>query len=467
MAFYSAQAPRKCLLYSLLFLLWQLVSAQNRINNLPGFQGPLPFTLETGYLEVDKEKGVEYFYYFIESEGNPEEDPLILWLTGGPGCTGFAGLVFEIGPLSFDLQKQKYEGGLPPLCCRPTSWTQVSSIIFVDWPAGVGFSYSHTLEGLQSSDTESVRQLLKFLQKWLGKHPNFNTNSLYIGGDSYSGMIIPVLAHEITIAKESHGAPFNLKGYLAGNPLTDENFESNGRVPFLHGMALISDELFESTKKICSGEYANPSNSHCAKYLDVVHKVTKDINEENILEPYFRTNSPRPGEIHSRTIGNGLYNEEVPLLSSGLPFDCRASPNVLSEMWANNDTVRDALGVRKGTVDVWKICRLEIPYTFDILSTVQYHLNVTKKGYPALIYSGDHDLEVTYVGTQAWIQSLNFSIVDDWRPWYVGGQVAGFTRRYSNNLTFATVKGAGHIAPQYKPKECQAMIVRWLSDAPL
>ncbi|KAJ4756626.1 Serine carboxypeptidase 1 [Rhynchospora pubera] len=464
MAFYSAQAPRKCLLYSLLFLLWQLVSAQNRINNLPGFQGPLPFTLETGYLEVDEEKGVEYFYYFIESEGNPEEDPLFLWLTGGPSCSGFSGLVFEIGPLSFDLQK--YEGGLPPLYYRPTSWTQVSSIIFVDWPAAVGFSYSHTLEGNQSSDTQSVRQLLKFLQKWLDKHPNFNANSLYISGDSYGGKIIPVLAHEIAIAKESHGAPFNLKGYLAGNPKTDQNFDLNGEVPFLHGMAVISDELFESTKKSCSGEYANPSNSHCAYYLDVVHEVTKDINGEHILEPYCRTNNPRPGEIHSRTIENGIYNEEVPLLSSGLPFDCRASAYVLSDMWANNDTVRDALGVRKGTVDVWKRCR-SIPYTIDIPSVVSYHCNVTKKGYPALIYSGDQDSTISYVGTQAWIRSLNFSIVDDWRPWYVGGQVAGFTRRYSNNLTFATVKGAGHTAPEYKPKECLAMIVRWLSDAPL
>ncbi|KAJ1696366.1 hypothetical protein LUZ63_004878 [Rhynchospora breviuscula] len=465
MAFYSAQAPRKCLLYSLLFLLWQLVWAQNRINNLPGFEGPLPFTLETGYLEVDEEKGVELFYYFIESERNPEEDPLLLWLTGGPGCTGFSALVFELGPLSFDLQK--YEGGLPPLYYRSTSWTQVSNVIFIDSPVGTGFSYSHTLEGYQTSDTETVRRLLKFLQKWLDEHPKFKTNSLYISGDSYCGKIIPALAQEIAIANESHGAPFNLKGYLAGNPITDQNFELNCRVPFLHGMALISDELFESTKKSCSGEYANPTNSHCAKYLDVVEEVTKDINWENILEPNCRTDSPRPGEIHSSTIGKGLYYEEVPLLISGLPSDCRASSYVLPGMWANNDTVRDALGIRKGTVDVWERCRHDLPYTKDIQSAVPYHFNVTKKGYAALIYSGDHDLSVTYIGTQAWIRSLNFSIVDDWRPWYVGGQVAGFTRRYSNNLTFATVKGAGHTAPEYKPKECLAMIARWLSGAPL
>ncbi|KAJ4790329.1 Serine carboxypeptidase 1 [Rhynchospora pubera] len=185
-------------------------------------------------------------------------------------------------------------------------------------------------------------------------------------------------------------------------------------------MALISDELFESTKKSCSGEYANPTNSHCAKYLDVVDEVTKDINGENILEPYCRTDSPRPGEIHSSTIGKGLYYEEVPLLISGLPSDCRASAYVLPGMWANNDTVQDALGIRKGTVDVWKRCRHDLPYTHDIQSTVPYHFNVTNKGFAALIYSGDHDM-----------------------------------------------LGAGHTAPEYKPKECLAMITRWLSGAPL
>jgi len=37
------------------------------------------------YVEVDEEHGARLFYYFIASERNPAEDPLILWITGGPG----------------------------------------------------------------------------------------------------------------------------------------------------------------------------------------------------------------------------------------------------------------------------------------------------------------------------------------------------------------------------------------------
>ncbi|PKI44864.1 hypothetical protein CRG98_034812 [Punica granatum] len=80
-------------------------SSASYVESLPGF-GPLPFKLETGYVGVDEKDEVQLFYYFVESERNPLEDPLVLWLTGGPGCSGISGLVYEIGynnihPLAF------------------------------------------------------------------------------------------------------------------------------------------------------------------------------------------------------------------------------------------------------------------------------------------------------------------------------------------------------------------------------
>jgi serine carboxypeptidase-like clade 1 len=35
------------------------------------------------------------------------------------------------------------------------------------------------------------------------------------------------------------------QGYIAGNPLTDNQFDTDGKIPYFHGMGLVSDELYE------------------------------------------------------------------------------------------------------------------------------------------------------------------------------------------------------------------------------
>ncbi|KAK4401743.1 Serine carboxypeptidase-like 18 [Sesamum angolense] len=99
-------------------------SSQSIINTLPGYTGTLPFKLETGYIGVGEEDEVQLFYYFIQSENDPGRDPLILWLDGGPGCSGFSGLVYEIGPLAFDIEG--FDGSLPSFTLNPYSWTKLA-----------------------------------------------------------------------------------------------------------------------------------------------------------------------------------------------------------------------------------------------------------------------------------------------------------------------------------------------------
>lgn len=40
---------------------------------------------------------MQLFCYFVKSERRAEEDPLMLWLNGGPDCSSVTALLYEIG----------------------------------------------------------------------------------------------------------------------------------------------------------------------------------------------------------------------------------------------------------------------------------------------------------------------------------------------------------------------------------
>ncbi len=72
-----------------------------------------------------------------------------------------------------------------------------------------------------------------------------------------------------------------------------------------------------------------------------------------------------------------------------------------------------------------------------------------------MVYSGDDDAVCATVGTQEWIWDLGYAVkpgAKAWAPYFTAdGQTAGFITEMQG-LTFATVRGAGHEVPTYKPE---------------
>ncbi|KAI3758497.1 hypothetical protein L6452_06061 [Arctium lappa] len=435
--------------------------SMGRVEYLPGFQAPLPFHLETGYLGVDKNEDVQLFYYFIQSESDPKNDPILLWLTGGPGCSSISGLLFEIGPIEF--VELHYNGSLPSLILSPTSWTKVANIIFLDIPVGTGFSYARTTRAAHSTNIQYVDHAYEFMRKWLNSHPEFISNPFYVGGGSYSGIPVPMITQLILEGNEVGTEPYiNLEGYVLGNPKTFPN-ESNFEIQFAKGMGLVSDELYKSLLHSCGGEYRSeyisPNNLACVQNLKLYQQCIDGIEKHHILEPNCSA-SVMPIKLPSQ-----MWSTEHQLPLSA--FYCRDEVTSLTEYWANDPSVREALHIQKGSIGDWVRCSSNLSFTKTLDDVRAYHLNLSKKGCRSLIFSGDHDMVVPHQSTQAWIKDLNYSFIDQWRSWKFHGQIAGYTESYSNMMTYATIKGGGHTAAESNPDECFAMFKRWISYQPL
>ncbi|PKA66506.1 Serine carboxypeptidase-like 18 [Apostasia shenzhenica] len=462
--------PPRVVLLLLLFsqLLACSLSVVN-ITHLPGFYGTLPFRLETGYVTVNEATGAEFFYYFVESERNPYEDPLLLWLFGGPGCSGFNAMALGMGPIRF--KADDFDGNLPTIVSNPYSWTKIASMIYLDWPIGTGFSYSKSTEDYETEDTHARKLIYEFLKKWLLDHPQFLSNPFYMGGESYGGKMATLVVHHIVKGNEGGQQPLiNMKGYLVGNSVTGEKVDKNTQVDHAYGLGIISEELFKLIQTNCVGEdFKKPSGPICARYLKIFNEFLSEINCFSILDPNCSDEPPSPEEI----IGGNRYLEEnyreFLSLHSFPDISC-INGNLLANYWANHHLVREALQIKEGSVGRWHRCDFDVNnyhYNRSIPSAVPYHFNLTTKGYRALVYNGDHDMMIPFLGSLQWIKSLGFSVVDQWRSWFAGGQVAGYTMFFSNNMTFATMKGGSHVTSSKRSLQCYAMFERWMAHQAL
>jgi len=168
----------------------------------------------SGYFEISQTYEKNYFYWFFESRSEPSNDPLIIWLTGGPGCSSQLALLSENGPCT------PTPDGLDTIP-NPYSWNNNANIMWIDQPSGVGFSYGDK-RGLDSNETEVAEDLYNFLQEFFKAHNEYLPNEFFVFGESYGGHFVPAISSRIYAGnKKQEGLHINLQGLGIGNGLTD------------------------------------------------------------------------------------------------------------------------------------------------------------------------------------------------------------------------------------------------------
>ncbi|MBA0788134.1 hypothetical protein Gotri_000137 [Gossypium trilobum] len=414
----------------------------DKINALPGQPEGVDFDQYAGYVTVDPIADRALFYYFVESPQNSSDKPLVLWLNGGPGCSSLGyGAMLELGPFRVNKDGKT-------LYRNEYAWNKVANVIFLESPAGVGFSYSNdSSDYTKVGDKRTTKDSYVFLINWLERFPQYKRRDFFITGESYAGHYVPQLAYYIfSRNKNTNQTVINLKGIAIGNAWIDDAICMKGMFDYLWTHALNSDETNEGIKKYCNfvsedsvskkGD-GDDNTIQCGKYLSQGFREMGFIDLYDIYAPQCNLSAIKPGS-------NGNI----------MNFDPCSGFHVKS--YLNLAKVQAAFHAK---ATKWSGCS-SVGWTDSPMSVLPEIRNLSRE-IRVWIYSGDTDGRVPVTSSRYAIKTLELPVETAWRPWYSNSEVGGYVVGYKG-VVFTTVRGAGHTVPSYQPERALTMITSFL-----
>ncbi|VDN25663.1 unnamed protein product [Gongylonema pulchrum] len=372
------------------------------VGSLPGTERLLiNFTQHSGFLQASATHKLFYwcateYHLFVESDKDATKKPLIIWFSGGPGCSSVVALLNAIGPFEFAQNGH--------LQLNPYSWHK------------------------------TIKENYDAIKDFFKKHPKFLKNPLYLMGESYAGIFVPVLA--VHILKNGKDNKFNLKGLALGNPFLHEVLNIHTSLIYAYEHALIDQHDWDNfVEDCCHG---------CEDGCDF-----------------------RPGRLRGPclTAVNDMYAE---IWNSGLnPFDIYrdCSPNSANLQLQAEKSGLSLVGYKfLGPAEVTKSYKKEYD---DMSATFKWLMS---KKFSILLYYGDTDLVCNFLMGQRFAYKLNLKMSGrEKQNWHVDGH-AGFKTLYqtaSANLTFLTVRGAGHMAAQWRAPQVFHAVSQFIQNKEL
>eukprot|EP01022_Parablepharisma_sp_SALTPOND_P001420 TRINITY_DN106346_c0_g1_i1.p1 TRINITY_DN106346_c0_g1~~TRINITY_DN106346_c0_g1_i1.p1 ORF type:complete len:407 (-),score=28.47 TRINITY_DN106346_c0_g1_i1:71-1291(-) len=380
-------------------------------------------TWTSGLITINSPKN-QLFYILFKSRYSVQNAPLIIWLSGGPGCASTLGLFEENGPYKIDPNTFVFRR-------NEHSWNEAGDVLYVDQPLDVGFSSAENNASLCKDESCVARNFYTFLLKFMETYPEYRARKLFLTGESYAGRYIPAIAAYISKLK----GDITLNGIAIGNPYIEEQTQIATYPAYLYENEVIGIwkyTLLRAAGLLCQVAIlldSENSNALCDPYTLNLVNLT---NPSNIKDN--RTYFPMHGMVKRKLM---------------------------------DPSVQKQLGVNK-TIS---LCNSLIPIVMAKEKTksqrkdLEYVLN---SGLKTMLYFGANDAVCNWKGGEQLALSLDWLGQSEFRKaqmkeWKVEEKVAGLYRKYKNFI-FMKVNDAGHMVPFDQPLVALQMIKEFIKN---
>jgi len=422
--------------------------------------GPIPVPMTSGYIPIDTDdistsKNLTFFMYF-PSRNDPKKDPLVLWFTGGPGCSSELAIAVENGPFEI-----VYDNTAKKIVARERkySWNNNANLLFVDNPFGVGFSILGKGEPPVTTEMQVSSYVEIFLMKWLkdDRFKDLQGRELYITGESYGGHYVPAISHKLHLNRDPM---INFQGCAIGNGLSSPNYQYPEYITFSAlkenlPYTLLSPSDIQDLQTIT--DLCNQMIWNRNPRLSVDYTAICSIPVGAILAP---TPEQKKEGFPQRF---NTYNIKEPCKIPGLCYDFSNQTKFF-----NSKVVQEQLGVADRNI-TWESCSSfagsGLARADWWLPAMQYLIPILEGGKRVLVYSGDLDFICNWKGGESWTLNLEWSGQSMFaqQPLKKIEEGYGESRKWQN-FEFLRFYQAGHMVPLDQPKECLMMLNKFIGQ---
>ncbi|KAM3160428.1 Pheromone-processing carboxypeptidase KEX1 [Lachancea thermotolerans] len=431
-------------------------------------------TMHAGHIPLDEnndEHTKNYFFWKFHDESGsasgPARDTLIFWLNGGPGCSSMDGALMESGALRIDSDGKAYlnRGG----------WHTRGDIVFVDQPAGTGFS-TVASDNDYDNDLKVVSEhFVAFLRNYFQVFPDDAGKQVVFAGESYAGQFIPYFARAVLDQDE---VQVNLQALLIGNGWIDPNQQSLYYIPFAVEKGLITqdDPSFSyllKQQEICQNKINSKENDRfsfkeCENILNNLLEVTRKIKDSE--------GKKVPSDQQCINMYDLRLKDSYPSCGMNWPQDL---PNL--GKFFGTEGVLEALHLDPEHVSQWHECDDKVSNYLknpDSRASAAILPGLLEAGLEVMLFNGDQDIICNNMGVEAVISQMSWGgetgfsenvQLYDWvyrSPENSEITPAGFVK-YDRNLTFMSVYNASHMVPFDNALVSRGVVDLFLNDVDL